>query len=169
MHNKSNFRKVKSEDSYLLQQILDEMESSHRIYSNNDGSSHITISSKTIYNDIINLGGMEKKSMILKFPSIPYEFMDDFLRGYFDGDGCATYKKDRKYWSRYICSGSMEFIQYAYSWLKENGIIRGSGVYNSQGTKIPRLLFNKQDGESFESFMMRKNPSMFLKRKHNLT
>ena len=40
--------------------------------------------------DLINLGCVPKKSLILKFPSeeqVPNEFIRHFLRGYFDGDG----------------------------------------------------------------------------------
>ena len=160
--------KLHKDDKYLLQLILNDMNSSHKIYENNDNSVHITISSKTIYQDLIALGGKENKSLSITLPNVPDEYMHDFIRGYFDGDGCATYKKDRGYYSRYICSGSKDFIDNIYKYLKDNKVIEGSGVYNSKGCKIPRLLFNKNDGINFEKYMTKDNPYLYLKRKHNL-
>lgn len=160
--------KLHQSDKYLLQLILDEMCSQHKIYENRDNSAHITLSSKTIYQDLIALGGKENKSLSIKLPNIPDEYMRDFIRGYFDGDGCVTYKKDKKYYSRYICSGSKNLIDGIYKYLKDNKIIKGSGVYNSKGCKIPRLLFNKKDGIEFEKYIMGDNSSLYLKRKHNL-
>ena len=79
--------KLHKNDKYLLQQVLDEMQSEHKIYDRKDNSCEFIIGSKTIYNDIVNLGGEERKSLSLKFPHIPHEYMSDFIRGYFDGDG----------------------------------------------------------------------------------
>lgn len=160
--------KLNKKDKYLLQLILNDLNSLHNIYENNDGSVHITISSKTIYQDLIVLRGKENKSLSIILPNVPDEYMHDFIRGYFDGDGCVTYKKDKGYYSRYICSGSKEFIEGIYKYLKNNKVIGGSGVYNSKGCKIPRLLFNKKDGINFEKYMMKDNPYLYLKRKHNL-
>ena len=160
--------KLHKDDKYLLQLILNEMNSSHKIYENNDNSVNITISSKTIYYDLISLGGKENKSLSITLPNVPDEYMHDFLRGYFDGDGCVTYKKDRKYYSRYICSGSIKFVDNIYEYLKNNNIIEGSGVYNSKGCGIPRLVFNKKDGINFEKYIMKNNPCLYLKRKHDL-
>lgn len=160
--------KLHKKDKYLLQDILDEMQSSHKIYENKDNCAHITLSSKTIYNDILSLGGEERKSLSLTLPNIPSEYMKDFLRGYFDGDGCVTYKKDKKYYSRYICSGNKQFLDSIYNYLMVNNIITGSGVYNSKGCGIPRLVFNKKDGIKFEKYMMNEKPKLYLKRKHYL-
>lgn len=160
--------KLHQNDKYLLQLILDEMCSQHKIYENRDNSAHITLSSKTIYQDLIALGGKENKSLSIKLPNIPDEYMRDFIRGYFDGDGCVTYNKTQKYYSRCICSGSKIFVDDIYKYLKDNKIIKGSGVYNSKGCTVPRLQFNKKDGIEFEKYIMGNNPSLYLKRKHNL-
>lgn len=52
--------KLHKKDKYLLQDILDEMKSEHKIYENKENCCYFIIGSKTIYNDIISLGGMEK-------------------------------------------------------------------------------------------------------------
>lgn len=47
-------------------------------------------------NTLISYGCVPKKSLILKFPSADVfkdaELVRSFIRGYFDGDGCVTYK-----------------------------------------------------------------------------
>lgn len=43
-------------------------------------------------NDLIRLGCVPKKSLTLKFPQdIDEKFYKDFIRGYFDGDGCTCF------------------------------------------------------------------------------
>lgn len=47
--------------------------------------------SKKLAEDLIELGCMPNKSLILKFPTkeqVPDKLINHFMRGYFDGDGC---------------------------------------------------------------------------------
>lgn len=48
--------------------------------------------------DLSRLGAITNKSLNLKFPDkiIPEKFMRDFIRGYFDGDGCVWNGKRKK-------------------------------------------------------------------------
>jgi len=46
--------------------------------------------SKIMYNDLVNLGCVPRKSLKLKFPELPEHLLNHFVRGYFDGDGCAS-------------------------------------------------------------------------------
>jgi hypothetical protein len=51
----------------------------------------LSISSTRFVDHLINLGlGNKKTYMDLKIPSIPKELIKDFIRGYFDGDGCFS-------------------------------------------------------------------------------
>jgi len=53
----------------------------------------IRIYSIEIVEDLISLGCVERKSLILNFPSkeqVPSKYMNDFIRGYFDGDGSIS-------------------------------------------------------------------------------
>ena len=38
------------------------------------------IQSKVICNDIIKIGGMQNKSLIIKFPDVPKEYLSDFIK-----------------------------------------------------------------------------------------
>jgi len=51
----------------------------------------LVINSKKIVADLNRHGCFQKKTFLLEFPStINHEFIHDFIRGYFDGDGCVT-------------------------------------------------------------------------------
>ena len=80
---------VKQEDKYLLEEFLKEFASEHKIYDRSkEGCCRILFSCKEFYNDIIALGGKERKSLTLTFPDVPEKYLSHFIRGYFDGDGC---------------------------------------------------------------------------------
>lgn len=69
--------------------------------------SRILITSKQIKNDLINLGVVKNKTLILKFPTtIPNYLIRHFIRGYFDGDGSLTYG------SKQICGNSNYSIKF---------------------------------------------------------
>lgn len=50
----------------------------------------LVINSKIIVNDLSKLGCMQAKTFKIKYPVIPSKYDNDFIRGYFDGDGCVT-------------------------------------------------------------------------------
>ena len=113
--------KLKQDDAYLLQEILNEMESRHKIYKKKDNSCEISICCKEIYNDIKVLGGIEQKSLKLHFPNIPEKFLPHFIRGYFDGDGHMYKSKNAAYFI-----STKEFCEKLEEILLEKGIICSS-------------------------------------------
>ena len=54
----------------------------------------------------------ENKSLTMKFPNIPDEFISDFIRGYFDGDGSIALRKTKynTYAQASFTSGSICFL-----------------------------------------------------------
>jgi len=52
------------------------------------------VTSGIIYNDLVNLGVVERKTLVLKFPEkLDREFYNSYILGYFDGDGSVySYK-----------------------------------------------------------------------------
>lgn len=77
------------------------------------------VHSKMLYYDLLVLGGTRNKSRTLKFPFVPKQFLPDFIRGYFDGDGSVhyvTYKhsKNGKFYtnirSNFTC-GNFSFLE----------------------------------------------------------
>lgn len=56
------------------------------------------IENKKLSKDLDDLGCVNNKSLVLKFPTIkqvPEHLIPHFIRGYFDGDGCITYSFDK--------------------------------------------------------------------------
>lgn len=60
----------------------------------------LTFNSDILYNSLISFGLMDKKTWIMDlkelFLNIGEEFFDDFIVGYFDGDGSINYRGNKK-------------------------------------------------------------------------
>lgn len=106
------------DDKYILLEILRKMEATDYGLSSKGNCFNIEINSEEIYRDIISLGGKERKSLDVGFPSIPKRYLPDFIRGYFDGDGCIS--RRGKSYSSNVVSGSLNFIDGLYRCLNEN-------------------------------------------------
>lgn len=77
------------------------------------GAYSSTFSSSTTKQNLINLGCIPKKSLILKCPSeeqVPDKFLLDFFRGYIDGDGYIQYDSS-KHRYRIVIMGTEEFLK----------------------------------------------------------
>lgn len=74
----------------------------------------VHVSGYKFCNDLIRLGIVPKKSLIMEYPKIPKNLERHFLRGYFDGDGCIRIKHDLRDNSKRgdlrIVSGSMKML-----------------------------------------------------------
>lgn len=59
---------------------------------NGQGIAEVKFESKQMADDLIALGCVPRKSLILRFPSVPDHLVSHFVRGYFDGDGSISYR-----------------------------------------------------------------------------
>lgn len=78
-----------------------------------DSQPKLTLYSKKLTQDLHKLGCIAAKSLILKFPTeaqVPSYLLRHFIRGYFDGDGCLYFNKQRRHCSWYIIS-TKEFCE----------------------------------------------------------
>lgn len=55
----------------------------------------LVIENKKISNDLNKLGCVQAKTHKLKYPKLKLKYMRHFIRGYFDGDGCITWSKNK--------------------------------------------------------------------------
>ncbi len=107
----------------------------------------INIYNKQIYSWLISWGCIPSKSLTLIFPSVPYKYLPDFIRGCIDGDGTVfcniRYRKDRENieWSRGVqyYSSSKSFLNSFSNVLTELVITHGVHQQKSR----PHLFHNK--------------------------
>lgn len=129
-----------------------------------------TIGNNRMFDDLVNLGLSERKSLILPnvIENIPYKYRDSFIIGYFDGDGCVLLpkgkiKKNNGIW--YPSHSTQISIRGTESML--NGIKNHLCIDK-------KLFFNKtfvltiSDKESIIRFLQcYNNLNFFMKRKHD--
>jgi len=132
----------------------------------------IQIGSKKMFNDLVNLGFTTNKSKTLEFPKISRQYICDFTRGLFDGDGysnfCRYFSKDRDKYKKVLlagfASGSESFLVNLKSALKKMANIEG-------GTLCPHsnnyaLAYSVHDSRKLFNFMYNNlDNKIFLERK----
>lgn len=80
-----------------------------------------------------------RKSLSLRFPNIPREYIRDFVRGFFDGDGSVVFRKTiyNTYVQVSIVCGSEEFLLSLQNVLKEENI--NSKIYDDKRSNAKYL------------------------------
>jgi len=89
IRNKGSELTMKSIDQDLLQSINKVMDSNYKIRKTKENRKlyRLTILRQEIVNDLLKLGVVPNKSLVMKFPIIPDKYLFHFIRGYFDADG----------------------------------------------------------------------------------
>lgn len=165
-------------DRVVLESIKRAVGSNHKIASREPGGAckttyRLQIGSKEWFKDLTTLGFTQNKSNTMKYPQIPSHMLGHFVRGYFDGDGCAYFKK---HWSAShhkmvwifttrFTSGSREFLKQMHTSLKEKGVMRGS--ISAKSTNAFDLLFSRRDSLALYRLMYHTTgvSDLFLPRK----
>lgn len=148
-------------DKYILKKVAEELKYEGPLYDYVDRqAARINFSCKVIYEDIITLGGMERKSLALKFPEVPKKYLPDFIRGYFDGDGSVMNLKNNRLNSAFTC-GNKQFLESLLKILKEEAGIEGGSFDDSCSS----LKFGKRDTLRLGDYIYKNNPELFLLRK----
>ena len=148
-------------DKYILKRIAQELQYEGQLYDYVDRqAARLNFSCVIIYNDIKALGGTECKSNTIEFPNIPKEYLHDFIRGYFDGDGCIMNLKNNRINSAFTCK-SKKFLDKLLQILKEEAGVEG-GSYDPSCVS---LKFGKKDSIKIGNYIYKDNPELFLLRK----
>jgi transposase len=105
---------LQKRDSYILD-IFNKLVKSNRPIYNSDGKyPTLQITNKKFVNNLIKLGVIPNKTLTIKFPTfITEQFLFDFIRGVFDGDGYFYFDKNKKRGTWAIC-GNYEFCMELY-------------------------------------------------------
>ncbi len=125
----------------------------------------LLITSDQLFDDLIDKGVFEKKTLILKFPNesiVPKNLQHHFIRGYFDGDGSFK-KSNGKYYVFNLC-GTKEFLLKCQEILHKNTKLekRHKDNKNNYSFSIGGRLQAKKIGD-----YLYKNATVYLERKYN--
>lgn len=100
----------------------------NKTFQKENTSCSIQIKNKKMYNSLLKKGVVQNKTKTLKFPTVeqvPKEFMPDFIRGLFDGDGSYSITKNGEKYRKYsisFVSASCDFVEDLKKVLDENNI-----------------------------------------------
>lgn len=175
----AHFIEFQITDKNLLHKIRKLLGSNHKITTRRRNSNckncyRLQIGSKEIFNDLLKLGMAPNKSKTIDLPFVPDKYFSDFVRGYFDGDGCVSCgiynRKNRKsknylFNSRFT-SGSKIFLENLLEKFRNNNIMKGGFIYDKRGSFD--LVFSTNDTKKLFRFMYSNIKNcIFLERKYN--
>lgn len=131
----------RGKDSYVVsiklqksdRNILDKLHNIFKIgntYCTSDDMYTYRIYSKSFYNFLIGIGLTEKKSKSLTMPDIPSQFIKDFVRGYFDGDGYIYYGIRK--WRSGFCSASPSFLKEIQKIIQKEAGVSSNSISKSK-------------------------------------
>jgi len=102
-------------DNELLEKVKKVMGSEHKIEpsKHQKGLYYFHFAREKLVEDLRKFGIFPRKSLTVKFPDVPQDFLTHFIRGVFDGDGTVYFdKRGRNYPIRTgLYSGSKDFIE----------------------------------------------------------
>ena len=138
----------------------------------------LRIGDHILYDSLANHGLYPNKSLTIKLPKIPTKYLNSFLLGYFDGDGCVFLeqilgKREKLIIKRLtviFTSGSNIFLDSLNKLLKSKLKLKGSKVYKGKtacqlryNTKDSILLFVFMYSNELKSFCLRRKFDIFMK------
>lgn len=121
-------------------------------------------------NDLIKLGCIPRKTYNMSFPNyeiVPECFMRDFIRGYFDGDGCICVPESSPSIIIANFTGMENMLSEIREYLFSHGIVDFKNAYSQKnGNKAVELAFRGDNVRSFLDYIY-KDASIYLDRKYN--
>lgn len=179
----AHFIEFTTTDRILVENVRRAVNSNHKISKRPTRNKkwkqqyRLQIGSKDWFTDLFRLDFSQNKSNTLAFPKIPAPFTLDFIRGYFDGDGCVYFKKhfakdrNKKRWvfTTRFTSGSKKFLSSLLTVLRLGGI-RGGFILRKFKTSGYDLVLSRRDSIALYKLMYHTDPTakLFLPRKRTL-
>ena len=159
---------LKQDDKEILYKLKDCLNFGNIYEYHYDGrtsTAMLSIVNKYFHNSILKLGIHPNKSRTLKFPGIPEKYIQDYIRGVFDGDGSFYYHSRNKAYHSSICSGSKPFMDELHSIIKKKANLNGGCYYENRGYYYFRM--SKRDTIKFGDWLYSSSP-IHLERKYNI-
>jgi len=159
-------------DRDILNGIRDALGSKHNIYATKmpwprKTKYVLSIGNKQLYKGLSNMGLVPNKSLVVTIPSIPPQYIHDFVRGYFDGDGCIHVEKTKKLLRVIFTSGSFAFLIGLAEIISSANNIKIKKVYSSR--RAFQLRYNQNDSlKILSSIYKNAKPGLYLERKNKI-
>lgn len=135
----------------------------------------IRIGNRYIYDSLIKLRLFPNKSLTMEFPVIPEKYLCDFVRGYFDGDGCVYINMAKgirgqpiiKKLTIIFTSGSKRFLKELARVLQMSVGLNHIKIYDSH--RSFQLRYTTADSvKLFKFFYSNTDSQFYLKRKFKI-
>lgn len=162
---------LQNEDRYILEKFKEYLNCSTKLYLDRNKYSKLILDSDKLSSDLIKLGCVPNKSLILEFPTeeqVPKEFISHFIRGYFDGDGHISKSKRMKNYFNINITSTENFLIKINNILIQNNIICGklNKRYKNKEVSAFTMFIKNISTSDFFNFLY-KDASIFLNRKYN--
>lgn len=159
-------------DLELIEKVKKVMGSEHKITpsKHQKGLYYFHFAREKLVSDLKRLCVVPRKSLTVKFPIVPQEYMPDFIRGVFDGDGSVFFDKRRPNFplrSQFV-SGSKDFIQGLESSLALLGMPKRT-IYKQKtknGWSYMFIYDHKNSQKLFNTLYGNAQNGLFLARKY---
>lgn len=132
---------------------------------------YLRIGNRFLYDDLVKRGLYPKKSLTIVMPAVPIRYANHFVRGYFDGDGCAHLEMGNGVSGQRIIkrlrvtftSGSKKFLEGLQVMICEQTKSEGK-IYRS--SKAFQLVYGTNESIPIFRFLYEKLPcGVLLERK----
>lgn len=178
---RGKYLSITSTDKDIIFKIKRWLNSEHKItitkptWKNGKDRYILRIGNKNLYSDLQKHGLYPNKSLTIRLPEISNRFFKDFLRGYFDGDGCVNLYLTKgktqpliiRKLSVIFTSGSKSFLEDTLCKIKLQIDLKQNKVYNSH--RSFQLRFATYDSMKLFEFMYKNtNKELFLSRKYKI-
>lgn len=156
-------------DSHILQSFQKFINSTSKLYSDKGKYAKLILESEKMCQDLINLGCFPNKSLVLKFPTteqVPIKWQSHFIRGYFDGDGHISKKKNYLFIN---VTSSKEFIESLIEKIDSLGIEYTGPYkrYKKNESSAHCVFIKSKSSTKFYEFLYQ-NSTIFLDRKKEI-
>lgn len=168
---------LSKEDREILEKISEEVGSNKPLFESdyinkNDGTERhmliLTMASKHMCEALEKWGLTQNKTFTIAFPDFLREdLIPHFVRGYFDGDGCACIYKRSDTGEIDFCStimSSLKFCEGLLEYLKEKEIIFYLDIPKGHEQNGLIRSHSKKENKKFMNLIY-KNADLYLKRK----
>lgn len=161
------------EDRYQIESFKSFLGSTVKIHDRKDKlASSLVVSGKEFCEHLKNKGMIPRKSLILQAPKgVPDQFINSFVLGVFDGDGCIHIREMKRYLTKQVhirIVGSYDFMFFLNEKISEMTGIPLRRLKKAHNSGIYSISYDGRIITGNLLSWMYRDSSVYLKRKHKL-